>query len=88
MQCSSRRVRAPCKWVHVDQIKAYTPSNDEQQEALEQAQEALNREDEEFEVERIIGHRGRKVDGTREVLVRWVGYDNPTWEPETGGYIY
>ena len=66
-----QRSDGPCKWVHVDQIKAYIATDDEQQAALEQAQEALNREDEEFEVEKIIGHRGSKSDGTREVLIRW-----------------
>ncbi|KAJ0390692.1 hypothetical protein P43SY_011407 [Pythium insidiosum] len=39
----------------------------------------------EFEVEKIIDHRDRRLTRqgrpTREYLVRWVGYDEPSWVP-------
>jgi transposase InsO family protein len=40
-------------------------------------------EENEFEVERIINHRGSNHN--KEYLVKWLGYDNNenTWEPET-----
>jgi hypothetical protein len=39
-------------------------------------------EDNEFEVEKVIAHRGDKHN--REFLVKWLGYDESenTWEPE------
>lgn len=35
--------------------------------------------EEEFEVESIV--RARTTRGKRQVLVKWTGYDQPTWEP-------
>ncbi|KAJ0391301.1 hypothetical protein P43SY_011476 [Pythium insidiosum] len=39
----------------------------------------------EFEVEKIIDHRDRRLTRqgrpVREYLVRWVGYDEPSWVP-------
>ena len=38
----------------------------------------------EYLVEAIVGHRGSLREGDREVLVKWVGYEEPDWrKPET-----
>ncbi|KAJ0392369.1 hypothetical protein P43SY_007988 [Pythium insidiosum] len=41
----------------------------------------------EFEVEKVIDHRDRRLTRQgrpiREYLVRWVGYDEPSWVPAT-----
>jgi transposase InsO family protein len=79
-----REVEAECKWIHVDQVKAYMSDQTERREATRQLDEAIELEKAEYYVEAITGHRGRKYDGTREVLVKWVGYDDETWEPEEG----
>ncbi|GMF52281.1 unnamed protein product [Phytophthora fragariaefolia] len=50
----------------------------------------------EYEVESILDHRRPMETSTqrsvREFLVKWVGYDEPTWEPMTnlscGGLLY
>lgn len=36
--------------------------------------------DELFEIEQIVKERGRK--NKKEVLVKWKGYDEPTWIPK------
>ncbi|PNP84988.1 hypothetical protein FNYG_01685 [Fusarium nygamai] len=43
---------------------------------------AANQDDQEYEIERFIRHRvnGRKK--TVQFLVKWKGYNQPTWEPE------
>jgi hypothetical protein len=77
-----RDIKAPCLWVHVDQIKLYISSQEERDGANDQAAIAEVLEGSEFPVEGIIGHRGRKCDGMREVLVKWQGSDEVTWEDE------
>ena len=63
---------------------------------LEEEKKHLNNLDTEYEVEQILDYRiiskntrGRKPKKKerkkiiyKEYLVKWVGYDNPTWEPE------
>ena len=81
-----RDVEAECIWVHVDQIKAYVSDQNEREEALQQAEEALELERSEFAIEAIVGHRGSLKHNTREVLVKWVGYelDTSDWrDPDT-----
>ena len=58
----------------------------EREEALQQAEEALELERSEFAIEAIVGHRGSLKHNTREVLVKWVGYelDTSDWrDPDT-----
>jgi transposase InsO family protein len=79
-----REAEAEYEWVHVDQIKAYLSDERERQEAMDQNIVAREGETTEYLVEAIVGHRGSLREGDREVLVKWVGYEEPDWrEPET-----
>ena len=52
--------------------------------------EENSKEEEEWEVEKILKERSKRVKdkktgryvATKEYLVKWLGFDKPTWEPE------
>ena len=65
---------------HVDVIK---PFHGDPEEALRKTppQSIVDKEGNvRFVVESIKRHRGKK--NNRQFLVKWVGYEEPTWEPE------
>lgn len=65
--------------------KSASKSNAKMSKNIEKTEEnGQDKEDEEFEVEKIIHHR-KQSNGTIEYLVRWKGYgaDDDTWEKES-----
>ena len=78
-----RDLDGPINWAHIDNLKAMLIDEADRSAAMEQLQ--CVEEDAaipEYEVEAILEHRGKKVNGSREFLVKWKGYEHPTWEPE------
>ncbi|KAF4498890.1 hypothetical protein FAGAP_4903 [Fusarium agapanthi] len=43
---------------------------------------AANQDDQEYEIERFVGHRVNRRKKTVQILVKWKDYNYPTWEPE------
>ncbi|KAF5631935.1 hypothetical protein F25303_9584 [Fusarium sp. NRRL 25303] len=43
---------------------------------------AANQDDQDYEIECFVRHRVNKRKKTVQFLVKWKGYDEPTWEPE------
>jgi hypothetical protein len=80
-----RDVDGPIRWAHIDDLKAMLINEYDRSAALEQLTIA---EEEaaipEYEVEAILDQRGKKKDNAREFLIKWIGYEHPTWEPEEG----
>ena len=75
-------------WEHVDRLKHYEVGDQGKQEAKEQAEDAAQAEAEEYHVEKILLHRGLKQahlkqGDQREFLVKWTGYDEPSWHVGT-----
>ena len=54
--------------------------NKRRQKQRSDVENAFDLDDEEFEVESIMDKRTME-DGSIEYYVKWVGYDEPTWEP-------
>ena len=78
---TGKRVRA-----HADSIEAYydiddlwDPAEEEQDsDDLVDTGDA-DADDENYKVESICGERGNVQRGTKQFLVKWVGYDEPSW---------
>ena len=75
--------------VHIDRLASFQ-SIDEEIAAREAANQELARpltlprsREKEYEVEEILDHRGTFIGGDREYLVKWQGYEQPDWEPDS-----
>ena len=78
---TGKRVRA-----HADSIEAYygiddlwDPAEDEQDTDGLVATGDADADDEDYKVEGVCGERGNVQRGTKQFLVKWVGYDEPSW---------
>ena len=85
---TQRKVNSRCHWEHVDNLKRFNPQEeDELEKAQEQADGADIKADQEYvyHVEKILCHVGTQqldlgLGDQRELLVKWTGWDTPTWE--------
>ena len=71
------------KWAHINLLKTMLIDEHDRTAATQQMHATVEEAAlPEYEVEAVLDMRGKKKDNTREFLIRWVGYDVPTWEPE------
>ncbi|GKT14309.1 hypothetical protein ADUPG1_010462, partial [Aduncisulcus paluster] len=68
---------APQK-VHISRLRHFQEDEPEEDQKLSQALD-----EEEYQIDRILSHRGRRGKRSREFLVSWVGYgeDQNVWLP-------
>jgi transposase InsO family protein len=70
--------------VNVDRVKKlflHTPRNSSKKQSIPDSQDPV--EDDTFDVEAIVAHRWNPSARRLEWEVKWVGYNDTTWEPRT-----
>ena len=86
ISCTAFRLHIPAQWrihpvFHASLFMDYKETAEHSPNFLRPPLDLIDRE-EEYEVEAVLGHRGRP--GRRTFLIRWKGYSaaEDTWEPE------
>ncbi|GAO46973.1 hypothetical protein G7K_1187-t2 [Saitoella complicata NRRL Y-17804] len=72
--------------VAVDEAEFAIEADVEAAEDAENASGAVEGGEDEYEVEKILGHRWSQQSGEYEYEIKWLGYDAPednTWQPES-----